>query len=194
VARGKTSGTLDIGLFRASRFAVETGSGSAECCTIHSVGVDFLRSSALSVGHDIAIWSAVFGGVGLFGQFVSYMSCVDGIDTCCHEKVLLLLDLASVVQVLTWVGSLVFQDLDKLVETSCDDGAKDRSEPVDPVVARKLVVDNSRTEGTSWIQGATSKVHTSQLCNEEGKTNACCIVSAVIGTNSDHIVTYQQEQ
>jgi len=146
VTCGQTGGTLDVGVVRATRFTVHAGPGPTERSSIHAVCVDVLRSPTLTLSHDVAIRSTILGNGGLFGQFVSDMSCIDRVDTSCDEKVLFLLDLGGVVRVLIGIGSLVFQDLDELVEAGCDNGPQNRSEPVDPVIAGELAVNDGRTE------------------------------------------------
>lgn len=53
---------------------------------------------------------------------------------------------------LSWVGSLVLQDLDELVEASCDDRAEKRSDPVDPMVMLEAMDDYTRPKRASWIE------------------------------------------
>ena len=46
----------------------------------------------------------------------------------------------------TWVGSLVFESLDDLVETDSNESPKERTNPVDPVVRVPVTNDDSRAE------------------------------------------------
>jgi hypothetical protein len=58
------------------------------------------------------------------------------------------------VEVLARVGGLVFEVLDEVVETDGEEGAKEGSQPVDPVVAREETVDDAGPEGAGWVEGA----------------------------------------
>lgn len=66
----------------------------------------------------------------------------------------------SVVKILAGVRGLVLEGFDELVETAGEKGAKDRPNPVDPVVEGELMQDDTRTERAGWIQGATSVINT----------------------------------
>ena len=57
----------------------------------------------------------------------------------------------SVVEVLTWVCSLVFECLDELVETAGEERAKDWANPVDPVVAVEGAEDDTRAKGAGRV-------------------------------------------
>ena len=50
------------------------------------------------------------------------------------------------VKVLSRVRGLKFEDLDKAVESSCEDRAESWAKPVDPVIARELSVGHAGAE------------------------------------------------
>lgn len=60
------------------------------------------------------------------------------------------------VEVLAWVGGLVFQKLDEAVKADSDERAEGWAEPIDPVVAWEVVEYNAGAEGASRVQGACS--------------------------------------
>jgi hypothetical protein len=58
------------------------------------------------------------------------------------------------IKVLAWVGGLILEMLDEVVEADCEQNAKEWSHPVDPVVAWELVIDDTRSKGASRIERA----------------------------------------
>jgi hypothetical protein len=64
------------------------------------------------------------------------------------------------IAICTWIGCLVLESLDQLVEGNCENGAEQRSNPVDPVISVESAEDNVRTKGASWIERATSEEDT----------------------------------
>jgi hypothetical protein len=105
-----------------------------------------LAASTLAVCNDSTVWTASFGNSGFFGKLCSDLVSVILIDTSSKQQVLLLLNLSSVVHILTWVGCLVFEDLDEFVKAGRDDGSEDGPQPIDPVVRSEFEVDYSRAE------------------------------------------------
>lgn len=57
----------------------------------------------------------------------------------------------SVVEILAGVRGLVLEGFDELVETAGKKRAKDRANPIDPMVESELMQDDTRTEGAGWI-------------------------------------------
>lgn len=70
-------------------------------------------------------------------------------------------DIAGVV--LSRVDCLVFEDLKKAVEASCEERAKDRSQPVNPVVPVKVPRDNGRPERSRGVETSSSVVDTARM-------------------------------
>jgi hypothetical protein len=64
------------------------------------------------------------------------------------------------IAICTWIGCLVLESLDQLVEGNCENGTEQRSNPVDPVISVESAEDNVRTKGASWIERATSEEDT----------------------------------
>ena len=55
------------------------------------------------------------------------------------------------VEVLAWVGGLVFEAFDEAVEAGGEEGAEAGADPVDPVVAWEVVQDDAGAEGAGGI-------------------------------------------
>lgn len=89
------------------------------------------------------------------------------VDARRHEQVLLVLHLGRVVLVLSRICRFVLQDLDEFVEACSDDGAEDRTEPVDPVVGLEAGVDDCRAEGACWIKTAAGEIDASEFGDEK---------------------------
>lgn len=77
------------------------------------------------------------------------------------------------VHILVWVGGLVLQDLDELVETCGYDGAEHGSKPVDPVVVVEVDVDNRGSERSGRVETTTSELDAGQFGDEKGKADSC---------------------
>lgn len=127
----------------------------------------------MPVRNDGAIGPACRGDDDLLGELLGDFVRVVLVDTGSEQELLPPLDVggAIAVAVLVWVGRLVFEDLDEFVEAGRNNGTKDRSNPVDPVVAGEGVIDHCWTEGTSGVERSTGEVNASQLGNEERKPN-----------------------
>ena len=55
------------------------------------------------------------------------------------------------------------------VRNDCQARAKDRSNPVDPVVGRETAVDDSRSKSTGWVYARCGKPYVSKdLVKDEG--------------------------
>ena len=61
---------------------------------------------------------------------------------------------------LAWVGGLPVEDFEEVVEGFSYDLAKQRADPVDPVVSWEGLVDHGGTEGSHWVDSGTGVVHT----------------------------------
>lgn len=101
------------------------------------------------------------------------MAGIDFVDSSCHEEVLLPLDFGCMVHVLVWVGGLVFQDLDELVETCGYNGAEHGSKPVDPVVVVEAGIDDCGSERPDRVETTASEVNSSQFGDEKRKADSC---------------------
>lgn len=55
------------------------------------------------------------------------------------------------IEVLAGVGGFIFQNFDKAVKTSCENRTKGRAQPVNPVIWRKVVENNARTERAGGV-------------------------------------------
>jgi hypothetical protein len=73
--------------------------------------------------------------------------------------------------ILTRVDVLVVEKLDEVVEPGCQYSAHRRSKPVDPMVSGKARRRHARSEGTSWVHGSSSVVHTRDFHDEEREAN-----------------------
>ena len=51
-----------------------------------------------------------------------------------------------IVEVLSGVRGLVLEGFDELVETTCEKGAQDRTDPVDPMIKGELMQDDTGTK------------------------------------------------
>lgn len=141
-------------------------------CAIHSLRVDGVVAAPLTIRNDVSIGTTSRGDGGLLGKLLSDLACIVLVDTGGKQELLPSLDVGSTIAVLIWVGGFVFEDLDELVEAGSNNGTKDRSNPVDPVVIGKGVVDDCWAEGSSRVEGSTGKVDAGQLGDEERKTDA----------------------
>lgn len=81
------------------------------------------------------------------------------------------LDVREIVGVLVGVGSFVFEGLDELVETGCKNGSQHRADPVNPVIAVKVPVDECWPKRSGRVQTAAGEVHANQLGNKQRETN-----------------------
>lgn len=86
------------------------------------------------------------------------------------------------------ISCLVLEDLDQTVKDDCNCSAKQRANPVDPMVTVECTQDDIGTKGASRVQGSTGKedaflrelksqetcigLLTSQLGNEKSQANA----------------------
>jgi len=66
-------------------------------------------------------------------------------------------------RILTGVGLLVIEVLDKSVVSSSKRTAKERADPVDPVVTGERCASDGRTEAARGVEGAACVVHTYYL-------------------------------
>lgn len=164
---------------------MERGGGgwAAELSAVHALGVDGVVGAALAVGEDGSVWAACLGDGGLLGELFGDFVCVVFVDAGGEEEVLPALDVGCVVVVLARVGGFVFEDLDEFVEAGGDDGAEDGAKPVDPVVVVEAVVDDCWAEGARGVEGAAGEVYSSQLGDEEGKSDTCDVTSVTVGAS-----------
>ena len=63
------------------------------------------------------------------------------------------------VEVLSGVCGLVFEDLHEAIESYCEQGAECRADPVEPVIARKATKDDAGTEGAGRVERAYEPVN-----------------------------------
>lgn len=63
-------------------------------------------------------------------------------------------------------SSLRLKGPDELVNAGCEDAAKNRANPVDPMIAGKMVSRNGRTKRASWVEGCSSERSTRKLRNK----------------------------
>lgn len=66
----------------------------------------------------------------------------------------------QIVVILTRVGSPPVESIKKVVESCCKEGAQQRANPVDPVVAWEAVVHDIRTEGSRRVDTSTRVIDT----------------------------------
>lgn len=66
----------------------------------------------------------------------------------------------------------VVEGLQEGVEAGGNEGADERSNPVDPVLARELVGDCGRTKGAGGVHATSCPERAEQLADEEGQANA----------------------
>jgi hypothetical protein len=119
----------------------------AELRAVHALlRDDLLATSSLAVGNDVSIGTSRLDNFGLLGKLVGDVVSIVFVDTGSKQQVLLLLHFGGVIHVLTWVGCLVFEYLDEFVETGCNDGSENRSEPVNPVIGGEVSVYDCWTE------------------------------------------------
>jgi hypothetical protein len=64
------------------------------------------------------------------------------------------------IPICTGVGGRVLESLDQLVEGDGEEGAEQRSNPIDPMVPVECAEDNVRTERASWIERGTCVEYT----------------------------------
>lgn len=133
--------------------------------------IDGEVAASLAVCDDSAIGSTSCGDNSLLGKLLCNLVRVVLVNSSGEQKVLLPAYVGGAVDVLVWVGSFVFEDLDELVEAGCDDGTEDGSKPVDPVVAVKSMVDNCWAKRTGGVEGTSSEVNSGQLCDEKGQAD-----------------------
>ena len=119
---------------------------ASELCAVHTLAVDRLVAASLAVGNKSSVWTACFSDGGLLGELLRDFVGVVFVDAGGEEEVLSSLYIGGVVVVLTRVGSLVFEDLNELVEAGSNNSTEDGSKPVDPVVAVERAVDNRGTK------------------------------------------------
>lgn len=73
--------------------------------------------------------------------------------------------------ILARVGGVVLQPLHERVHAKREDRAHARAQPVDPVIPNEPG-DDSGTEGSGRVDGGAGEVCASNVCNEDGDSNA----------------------
>lgn len=76
-----------------------------------------------------------------------------------------------VVEILARIGRLVLENFDCVIKDGSNNGSDDGAQPIDPVVAGKLVQRDAGSKAASRVEGASSKVDASQLRDEKRQTN-----------------------
>jgi hypothetical protein len=56
-------------------------------------------------------------------------------------------------EVWSGIALLLVEHADEAVIGGCDDGAEERSEPIDPMVAWEAAVGDAGTEAAGWVEG-----------------------------------------
>ena len=128
------------------------GRRATEVCAVHALRIGRRVTAALAVRDDRSVRSATLRNSGLLSELLSNLVSIVLVDTSSEKQFLPPLHVSGVIIILTGVGGFVFEDFDEFIETSSDDGSKDRSNPVDPVVAVEGVVDDSRAERTCRVE------------------------------------------
>lgn len=147
------------------------GRWTAELGTVHALTVSSIVTASLTIRNNCTIRATSLGSRDLLSKLLSDLVGIVLVDTGGKQQVLSPLDIGGMIVILTRVGGFVFENLDELIEAGRDDGTKDWSNPVDPMVTMEGAVDNRRTEGTSRVEGTTGEVDSSQLGDEQCKTN-----------------------
>jgi hypothetical protein len=80
-----------------------------------------LTTSTLTISNDATVRTARLSNSGLLSKLCSDHVGIILVDTSSKQQILLLLDLGSVVHVLTWVGRLIFKNFDELVKARRND-------------------------------------------------------------------------
>jgi hypothetical protein len=130
-------------------------------CAVHALSVNGMITTPLAIRKDSAIRTTGCADNGLFGKLLRDFVRIEFVDTSSKQEFLPPLYMGAAIAILVRVGGLVLENLDELVETCRYDGAEDRSEPVDPVVAGEDMVDNCWAEGASGIERTTGEVDAS---------------------------------
>lgn len=68
------------------------------------------------------------------------------------------------IEVLARVGGFVFECFDEAVEAYGEEGAEGWAYPVDPMVAREGVQDDTGAKGSHWVEGAAGLYQKGQGC------------------------------
>lgn len=84
---------------------------------------------------------------------------------------LLLAFLVLVIVVLAWVGNLVLENLDELVEGDGEDCACAGTNPVDPVLLVPDAGDDAGPKGACGVERAACIVYADELADEEGEAD-----------------------
>jgi hypothetical protein len=71
-----------------------------------------------------------------------------------------------------WIAYLIFQYFHQVVKEYSQKSSNERTNPVNPVIARKLVCNRVRTEAPSRVQGTSSIIYSHELSDEQRESDS----------------------